>query len=102
MQILDDYGKPPNTHGNGALYSRILPSENASRPPGEWQTIDVRLIGRQVSITLNGKKIIDKADIEGLTAIASDADEALPGPIVLQGDHRAVEFRSVVVTPLAN
>jgi len=100
VQILDDYGKPPNTHGNGALYSRILPSENASRPPGEWQTLDVRLIGRQVSITLNGKKIIDKAEIDGLTAIASDADEALPGPIVLQGDHRAIEFRSVVVTPL--
>jgi Domain of Unknown Function (DUF1080) len=100
VQILDDYGKPPNTHGNGALYSRILPSENASKRPGEWQTVDIRLVGRQVSITLNGKKIIDKREIEGLTAIASDPDEAVPGPIVLQGDHRAVEFRSVVVTPL--
>jgi hypothetical protein len=100
VQILDDFGKPPNTHGNGALYSRILPSENASRRPGEWQTLDVRLVGRQVTITLNDKKIIDHGEIEGLTAIASDADEALPGPIVLQGDHRAVEFRSVVVTPL--
>jgi hypothetical protein len=100
VQILDDYGKPPNTHGNGALYSKILPSENASRRPGEWQTLDVRLIGMQVTITLNGKKIIDKGEIEGLTAIAGDADEAAPGPIILQGDHRAVEFRSVVVTPL--
>jgi hypothetical protein len=100
VQILDDYGKPPNTHGNGALYSKILPSENASLPPGEWQTVEVRLIGMQVTITLNGKKIIDKGEIEGLTAIATDPDEDKPGPIVLQGDHRAVEFRSVVVTPL--
>lgn len=100
VQILDDYGKPPNTHGNGALYSRILPTENASLPPGQWQTVDIRLIGRWVTITLNGKKIIDNKEIDGLTAIASDPDEAKPGPIVLQGDHRAVEFRSVVVTPL--
>jgi hypothetical protein len=100
VQILDDFGKPPNTHGNGALYSRILPAENASRPPGEWQTMDIRLIGRQVSVTLNGKKIIVKQEVEGLTAMASDPNEAEPGPITLQGDHRAVEFRSVVVTPL--
>jgi hypothetical protein len=100
VQILDDYGKPPNTHGNGALYSRILPTENASRPPGEWQTLDIRLVGRQVSVTLNGKKIIDKQEVEGLTAMASDPNEGEPGPITLQGDHRAVEFRSLVVTPL--
>ena len=100
VQILDDYGKPPNTHGNGALYSRILPSENASRPSGEWQTLDVRLVGRQVSITLNGKKIIEKKEIDGLTAMANNPDEGEPGPITLQGDHRAVEFRSLVVTPL--
>ena len=100
VQILDDYGKPPNTHGNGALYSRILPSENASRPPGEWQALDVRLVGRQVSITLNGKKIIEKQEIDGLTAMANNPDEGEPGPITLQGDHRAVEFRSLVVTPL--
>ena len=100
VQILDDYGKPPNTHGNGALYSRILPTENASRPPGEWQTLDIRLVGRQVSVTLNGKKIIVKQEVEGLTAMASDPNEGEPGPITLQGDHRAVEFRSLVVTPL--
>ena len=100
VQILDDYGRPPNTHGNGALYSRILPTENASRPPGEWQTLDIRLIGRQVSVTLNGKKIIVKQEVEGLTAMASDPNEGEPGPITIQGDHRAVEFRSLVVTPL--
>ena len=62
--------------------------------------LDVRLIGRQVSITLNGKKIIDKQEIDGLTAMANNPDEGEPGPITVQGDHRAVEFRSLVVTPL--
>jgi len=100
VQILDDYGQPPNTHGNGALYSRILPNENASKPAGEWQTYDIRLVGRQVTVVLNRKTVIDKGEIEGLTAIASDPNEGEPGPLILQGDHGPVDFREVVLTPL--
>jgi hypothetical protein len=60
------------------------------------------LVGREVTATLNGKIVVDKGIIEGLTAMATDTDEALPGPITLQGDHRIVEFRKVVVTPLTH
>ena len=40
MQILDDSGRPLNVHTNGALYSRIVPSKEASRATG--QVADVR------------------------------------------------------------
>lgn len=100
VQILDDYGKPPDTHGNGALYSRILPTSNASKPAGEWQSFDIRLVGRDVTVVLNGKTVIDHKTIEGFTAVATDIEESSPGPISLQGDHGAVEFRKVVLTPL--
>ena len=100
VQILEDYGKPPDTHGNGALYSRILPTSNASKPAGEWQTFDITLAGNMVTIVLNGTKIIDNKEIDGLTAIASDPNEGEPGPIQLQGDHGPVEFRKVTLTPL--
>jgi hypothetical protein len=100
VQILEDYGKPPNSHSNGALYSRIAPSVNASKPPDEWQSYDIRLVGRQVTVVLNDQKIIDRQEIEGLTAIAGNADEGKPGPLILQGDHGPVEFRKITVTPL--
>jgi|SRR5579871_324659 len=100
VQILEDYGKPPNTHSNGALYSRIAPAVNATKPAGEWQSYDIRLVGRTVTIVLNDKKVIDRQEIEGLTAIAGNADEGKPGPFILQGDHGPVEFRKFVVTPL--
>jgi hypothetical protein len=100
VQILDDYGQPPDTHGNGALYSRILPTSNASKPAGEWQTYDIRLVGRDVTVVLNDHKIIDKKHIDGLTAIAQNPDEGEPGPIILQGDHKHVEIRKVILTPL--
>lgn len=100
VQILEDYGRPPNAHSAGALYSRIAPSENASKPAGEWETFDIRLVGRQVTVVFNGKKVIEKGVIDGLTAMAHDADESEPGGIALQGDHGPVEFRKITITPL--
>ncbi len=99
VQIEDDNGKL-DSHTNGALYSRIPPRVNATKPAGEWQTYDIRLVGRQVTVVLNGQTIIDKGTIEGLTAIASDPNEGEPGAIILQGDHGAVEFRNMRLTTL--
>jgi hypothetical protein len=100
VQIMEDYGRPLSTHSNGSLYSRIIPSVNATKPPGEWQSYDIRLVGRQVTVVLNGVTIIDRGEIEGLTAVATDPNEAEPGPLTLQGDHGLVEFRSIRLTPL--
>ncbi len=101
IQILDDHGKPASDHGNASLYGRIAPSVNASLPARQWQTLDVRLVGRELTLVLNGVKTIDRATINGFTAMATDWREDKAGPITLQGDHGAVEFRKIVITPLA-
>jgi hypothetical protein len=100
VQILEDYGRPVSLHGNGALYSRILPSTNASKPANEWQTFDITLIENRVTVILNGTTIIGNKEIDGLTAVAVDPNEGEPGPIIIQGDHGAVEFRKLTITPL--
>lgn len=100
VQILDDHGQAASDHGNGSLYGRIKPSVNASRKADEWQTFDIRLVGRELTVILNSQKTIDRQIVEGFTAMASDWHEDQPGPITLQGDHGAVEFRRIVVTPL--
>lgn len=100
IQILEDHGREPGTHSNGSLYSRIAPRVNASKPAGEWQTYDIRLVGRDLTVDLNGRRIIEHGIVEGLTAIANNADEGEPGPLILQGDHGPVEFREIVLTPL--
>ena len=53
-----------------------------------------------MSVVLNGTTIIDDKEIEGLTAVAIDPNEGEPGPIIIQGDHGAVEFRKLTLTPL--
>lgn len=100
IQIYDNYGKEPDMHGSGALYSRIPPRVNASKAPGEWQTMVIRLVGRELTVTLNGTVVIEKQTVIGPTAITTDPDEDQPGPFVLQGDHGPVEFRAVEVTEL--
>ena len=47
---------------------------------------------------LNGKTLLDRKEVEGLTVIASDPNEAEPGPIVVQGDHGSI--RKFTLTPL--
>jgi hypothetical protein len=100
IQILDDLGRPPNSHGAAALYSRVPPSTNASKPAGEWQTYEIRIVGRQLTVVHNGVKVHDKVEVEGLTAMANNADESEPGPFIVQGDHTNVEIRKFTVTPL--
>lgn len=100
LQQLDDFGKPADVHSHMAIYGRTPPAVNASRPAGEWQTMEAVVVGNRVTVTLNGQKVHDNAVIEGITGGALDAKELEPGPIMLQGDHGKVMFRRVVVTPI--
>jgi hypothetical protein len=72
---------------------------NTAKPAGEWQTMEIILNGRVVTIILNGEPIIERQAIPGITGGALDSDEAAPGPILIQGDHGKVEFKSLTLTP---
>ena len=100
VEIGDDADRTVSTQTSGAILGRIAPTLNAAKPAGEWQTLTARLVGRQVTVYLNGLRVIDKQNIDGPTAIAVDTSEADPGPILLQGDRGAVAFRKIVVYPL--
>ena len=99
IQILDDPTKVTEEHGCGALYSRIAPKIDATKPAGEWQTFDITIVGRRLTVVLNGKTIIDNAEIDGITGGAINPFEGEPGPLMLQGDHGKVRFRNITVTP---
>lgn len=100
LQVLDDFGKEPEIHSHGALYSRVAPKVNASLPVGQWQTMEAIIVGNRLSVWLNGKKVHDNIVIDGITGGALDSNEGEPGPIMLQGDHEKVWYRKVVVTPI--
>lgn len=99
VQIEDSGAQEPSSLHLGGVYGFLVPNENASRGPGEWQTFDITLVGRRVTVVLNGKTIIADQTIPGITGGALDSNEGEPGPIYLQGDHTAVEFRRIVLVP---
>lgn len=100
VQVMESFGKPLDSHHMGALYSRITPSVNAEKPIGEWQTLDITLVDRHLTVILNGKTIIDNQPVLGCTGGAMTSDEFKPGPIFLQGDHTNVDYRNMVLRPV--
>lgn len=101
VQIADDGDRPPSNRTSGAILGRLAPTLAAARPAGEWQMLVVRLVGREVTVLLNGIRVINRQSIDGPTSIALDTNEGDPGPLLLEGNHGVVQFRRVVVYPLA-
>ena len=99
VQIMDTKNTEPSNVEFGGVYGFLTPSEMAAKKPGEWQTFEITLTGRMVTIVANGKTIICNQAIPGITGGALDSNEGEPGPILIQGDHGAVEYRSIVLTP---
>jgi len=97
LQIEDGFGTEAHSERIGGIYGFITPSMNASKPAGEWQRMDVELVGRKVTVHLNGERIIDRQTIRGMTGGALDNYEDKPGPIMLQGDHGPLEFRKLEI-----
>ena len=99
VQIQDDRGMAVDSLRIGGLYGFIAPRTNAAAGPNEWQSMDIELIGRRVSVKLNGIEVISEREIPGITGGALDSDEESAGPLMLQGDHGPIEFRNIVITP---
>jgi hypothetical protein len=100
VQVEDSYGKAPESHIMGAIYSRIKPEVNATKPHGEWQTMDITFVDRHATVFVNGKRTIDNQPVEGCTGGALWSDVTRPGPIYLQGDHTSIEYRNIVIRPV--
>jgi hypothetical protein len=94
IQLLDDAGKPANTHCTGSLYRYVAPSSNPSKPAGEWNVMDIHCQGPHIRIDLNGAKIID-VDQRTVEAIKN---KPLRGYLCLQNHGRNIEFRNLYVT----
>ena len=83
----------------GAIYGRIAPSAMLPRKPGEWESFDVTLVGRTVTVVRDGTLTIDHKEIDGITGGALDANEGEPGSFYIQGDHTGgLKFRNITVS----
>jgi hypothetical protein len=100
LQIENESVQEPPSHHTGGIYGFLAPHPELPRTTDKWQTYDITLIGRRVTVVQNGTTVIDNKEIPGITGGAVDSNEAAPGPIYLQGSEKGhVYFRNIVITP---
>jgi hypothetical protein len=99
VQIIDKPSPEPASDLLGAVYGFLPPNQVVPAPPNQWHGLDITLVGRSVTVAVNGVIVISNCQIPGITGGALDSDEAAPGPIFLQGDHGPVDFRNLILTP---
>jgi hypothetical protein len=97
IQITDYYPETPPKDVLGSIYGFIKPNESVTTKPNEWNSFDITLVGRNVTIVVNGKTIVNNQEIPGITGGALNSREGDPGPIMLQGDHEPIEYRNITI-----
>jgi hypothetical protein len=95
IQILDDDAEIHKTikpfQHTASIYGVVAPSKPAQKKAGEWNTMRIRCKGDQVTITLNGEKVVD-ADMNAYEDLKGRPRK---GYIGLQNHGSGLEFRNV-------
>ncbi len=101
VQVTHRDSRMQGINGPGAIFGRVTPTKNAGMAAGEWESYDLTLVDRHVSVVLNGQRVVDNQGVEGCTGGALLSDVTSPGPIYLQGDHTSVQYRNIVLRPVS-
>jgi Domain of Unknown Function (DUF1080) len=57
IQIDDGAGDP--IHQTGAIYDFAAPSKIASKPPGQWNTMEIQVSSQSYTVIINGQKVTE-------------------------------------------
>lgn len=115
VQVFDSSGKADDKMGPGdmgAIYGAAVPKVNACKAPGEWQhyVIDWQApkfdaAGKKTAnakflkVELNGKVLHENLEMPGPTPGGVSGKEAAEGPVMFQGNHGAVAYKNIKITP---
>ncbi|MEM9366929.1 MAG: DUF1080 domain-containing protein [Planctomycetota bacterium] len=97
IQLADSHGNANRLRDTdcGGLVDVKAPLSQACRPPGNWNHMRLRVLGSQVSVTLNDTLVLETQ----LKDVASDAEKR-KGRIAIQDQGHLIEIRRMEITPL--
>ena len=112
IQVLDDghekyAGWLKDWQRHGSVYGLVASSgaREAMRPAGEWNDETITARGRRITVTLNGKTVVD-ADVEAALRAGPPSGKDHPGArrasgkVGFLGHGDRVDFRDVRIRPL--
>lgn len=104
IQVLEDYGKAPDKNSCGSLYDIATPMFNMSRPVGEWNSYDIRLKGKELTVQMNGWMILHLDLAKMVTPLGkfkvAYTNLPLEGTLMLQDHGGEVWYRNIMIRKL--
>lgn len=109
---LNNFGLPDDDDSAGAIFKHKAPLENATLPPGEWQTLDITFLAArydaagkatrpaEMTVRLNDQLVQDSVKLAGPTEGAPIQDQTTPAGLILQDSGYPVQYRNIWVVPL--
>jgi hypothetical protein len=85
------YGYRTNKSLPPAIRAGVTPKEKADRPVGEWNHMEITMKGDRLTVVLNGKKVIENAQLPGVAA---------KGPVGLQHHGSSLDFANIWIKEL--
>jgi len=90
--------------GSGGLWNNPsdapgkIPTKNADKPTGEWNTFDITVIGDEVTVKLNGEVVVNKGKLVNYWDKGKPAPKT--GPVELQFHGDPLWFKNVSIQEL--
>ena len=113
IAILSTFGGKASDRSNGAIYRLKAPDIEASKPEGQWQTLEVTVKNGVATIALNGKLIHNRVPLKEPTFNGFPVAALYPkdswqrkrkvvaeGPIRLQAENTRVRFANIAIKRL--
>lgn len=100
VQIAGDHGGAPSKHSTASVYDAIAPSANLSRPGGDWNSLEVTVVGAGVTVVFNGRTVVaaDLSDKELNAPLSEERkfwNRAKTGFVGVQNHGSKVEYRDI-------
>jgi len=86
-------------NGMGSIYGFLAPQKEVPARPGQWETLDVTLVGRYVTVVRDGVITMDNLEIPGISGGALNSHEGEPNSLYIQGDHTGgMKYRNITIS----
>jgi hypothetical protein len=92
IHLSNDSGKGADQYSSGSLFGEEGPIENVVKPAGEWNTLEIKVVDKKVTVTINGKHVLE-TDV---------TKETVPerGLISLDGIAGGITYRKILLSEL--
>lgn len=94
IHLSNDSGKGADQYSSGSIFGEDGPRENAVKPSGEWNTLEIKVVDKKVTVTINGRKVLE----------TEATKETVParGLICLDGFAGGITYRKILLSELAD